>query len=233
LSIFQKESPLHDGAVVISEGQIVLVSCYLPLSSSDRVPKEMGTRHRAALGLSEKCDAWVVVVSEERGSVSIARRGQLMGIEREETLSSLINEALMPVAAQKEEWWKNIRSLIIHQWPIKVSSLVPVTLLWLLLAGQQDFERSFEVPLELRNIPEKMQVLEPIKPQIRITARGLRKDASTLSGRNVHVQLDLSLARYGRRVFTITRDQIFLPNDRIQVVKIEPAEILFKFKEGL
>ncbi|MBW2030203.1 MAG: diadenylate cyclase [Deltaproteobacteria bacterium] len=232
LSIFQKDSPLHDGAVLIRDGQISLVGCYLPLSSSERVPVEMGTRHRAALGLAEKCDAWVVAVSEERGKVSLARRSELIGIEEEGTLAQLVGEAVRPIAPQREKLWKRIQAAITHQWPVKAGSLVLVTFLWLLLAGQQDFEVTFQVPLEMRNVPKEMQVLDPIKPQIRITARGLRKDASTLSERNVHATLDLSLARFGRRVFPITRDQIFLPNDRIQVVRIEPAQLSFKFKES-
>jgi len=66
-SIFQKDSPLHDGAILLKEGQITEVACYLPLSPAEGLPKEWGTRHRAALGLSERCNAWVVVVSEERG----------------------------------------------------------------------------------------------------------------------------------------------------------------------
>jgi len=232
LSIFQKDSPLHDGAVLIRDGQLSLVGCYLPLSSSESVPVEMGTRHRAALGLAEKCDAWVVAVSEERGKVSLARRSELIGIEEEGTLAQLVGEAVRPIAPQREKLWKRIQAAITHQWPVKAGSLVLVTFLWLLLAGQQDFEVTFQVPLEMRNVPKEMQVLDPIKPQIRITARGLRKDASTLSERNVHATLDLSLARFGRRVFPITRDQIFLPNDRIQVVRIEPAQLSFKFKES-
>jgi len=66
MSIFQKESPLHDGATLIRDGRITQVACYLPLSPDEGLPKHWGTRHRAALGLSERCDAWVVVVSEER-----------------------------------------------------------------------------------------------------------------------------------------------------------------------
>jgi len=86
MSIFHKESPLHDGAILIRGGRITQVSCYLPLSSSEGLPKQWGTRHRAALGLSERCDAWVVVVSEERGEVSLAREGELERIENPEKL---------------------------------------------------------------------------------------------------------------------------------------------------
>jgi diadenylate cyclase len=72
LSIFSKESPLHDGAVVISGGRIMAAGCVLPLSFNPDLDPNLGTRHRAALGLSERTDAVVIVVSEESGSITVA-----------------------------------------------------------------------------------------------------------------------------------------------------------------
>jgi hypothetical protein len=76
-----------------------------------------------------------------------------------------------------------------------------------------------------------MVILEPLAPRIKVTVRGLRKDASTLSEKNVLAQVDVSMARLGRRTFPITRNDMQFPNERIQVVKIEPAQVRFKFKE--
>ena len=87
------------------------------------------------------------------------------------------------------------------------------------------------VPVEIRNLPPKTEIVEPVKPEVRIIVRGLRKDASTLNNRNVHAQIDLSLARLGHRFFRITRDQIVLPDDRVSIVRIEPARMEFKLKE--
>jgi diadenylate cyclase len=72
LSIFAKESPLHDGAVVISGGRIMAAGCVLPLSFKPDIDPNLGTRHRAALGLTERTDAVVIVVSEESGSITVA-----------------------------------------------------------------------------------------------------------------------------------------------------------------
>ena len=230
-SIFQKDSPLHDGAVIIRGGRINEVACYLPLSPDEGLPKEWGTRHRAALGLSERCDAWVVVVSEERGDISFARGGQMVHMDSQEKFSQMVKEAVIPHSIPRKKWWKRIRFFLVHRWRTKLGTVVLVSLLWLLLAGQQDFEKTISVPLETKNLPDQMEILEPLEPIVQITVRGIRKDASSLNGKNVMAKIDLSTARFGRRIFPITRDQILLPNDRIQVVKIDPPKLEFTLKE--
>lgn len=77
INIFEHNTPLHDGAVVIKGDRLVAATCYLPLSDNRAVSKELGTRHRAALGASENTDALIVIVSEETGAISVAREGNL------------------------------------------------------------------------------------------------------------------------------------------------------------
>ncbi|MCS7232560.1 MAG: diadenylate cyclase CdaA [Synergistetes bacterium] len=89
LSIFNPRSPLHDGAVVIREDKILAASCFFPLSDRE-IDRRFGTRHRAALGLSEVTDAWVLVVSEERGEVSFAVNGRLVTNLNEEAIRRLL-----------------------------------------------------------------------------------------------------------------------------------------------
>ena len=86
LSIFHYRSPLHDGAAIIQNDRLISAGCLLPLSNDPSLAKILGTRHRAAVGLSEFTDAWVIVVSEETGALSVARNGRL---EREMTLEDL------------------------------------------------------------------------------------------------------------------------------------------------
>jgi uncharacterized protein (TIGR00159 family) len=76
-SIFPPASPLHDGAVVIQRGRVTAAGCFLPLTANLNVSKMLGTRHRAALGLTEETDAVVVVVSEEEGTISLVREGRI------------------------------------------------------------------------------------------------------------------------------------------------------------
>ena len=77
INIFEKNTPLHDGAIILRGDRVVSATCYLPLSDSLSLSKELGTRHRAAIGVSEASDSLTIIVSEETGSVSIALRGQI------------------------------------------------------------------------------------------------------------------------------------------------------------
>lgn len=77
INIFEHNTPLHDGAIIVRGDRIVSATCYLPLSDNMNISKALGTRHRAALGMSEVSDALIVVVSEETGAVSVARGGEL------------------------------------------------------------------------------------------------------------------------------------------------------------
>lgn len=77
-NIFVKDTPLHDGAVIVRGNRIMAASCLLPLTENRNLSQELGTRHRAAIGLSEQSDAVIVVVSEETGTISVARNGEIM-----------------------------------------------------------------------------------------------------------------------------------------------------------
>ena len=77
-TIFQPTTPMHDGAVIISDERIAAAACFLPLTVNPKLDRDLGTRHRAAIGLTEECDAVAVVVSEERGEISLARHGNIV-----------------------------------------------------------------------------------------------------------------------------------------------------------
>ncbi len=93
-SIFVPGGPLHDGAVVISQGRIVAAGCVLPLSDNLRVVGDRGTRHRAALGITETSDAVAIIVSEETGSISVAQNGRLLSNFSEERLYRFLSATL-------------------------------------------------------------------------------------------------------------------------------------------
>lgn len=230
-SIFQKESPLHDGAMLIRRGRVAQVASYLPLTSETGLPKQWGTRHRAALGLSERCDAGVIVVSEERGEVSVARGGEIRTVDDPQALVQWIGEA-MELSTGTTPWRQKAKLLVIRRWRTKAAVVGVVCAVWLALAGQQDFEVGFDVPLVVKNLPPGLSIEDPVNPRVRVRVRGLRKDASILNEKNVNVLLDARGAKEGPRAFHFSRENIQLPNDRVYVVKIDPPGMEFIFREN-
>ena len=95
VNLFTPKTPLHDGAVIISENKIVAAACILPLASNNDISKELGTRHRAALGISKESDSIAIVVSEENGKISIAKNGTLIMDVNEEALKKILIKSLV------------------------------------------------------------------------------------------------------------------------------------------
>lgn len=94
INIFIPKSPLHDGAVIIRGDRVIAASCFLPLSENPNLSKELGTRHRAGLGLTEQSDAIAIIVSEETGVISVAEEGRLTRYLDENTLKELLSKRL-------------------------------------------------------------------------------------------------------------------------------------------
>lgn len=110
INIFEKNTPLHDGAVTIRNNRISAATCYLPLTQSQSISKELGTRHRAGMGMSEEYDAVVIIVSEETGRISAAHEGQLERNLSEDALKNyLINELGLATEEENEEASKKRR----------------------------------------------------------------------------------------------------------------------------
>lgn len=103
VNIFTPKTPLHDGAVVISENRIKAAACMLPLSNDKHVSKRIGTRHRSAIGMSKESDAIVVVVSEETGKISVAKDGTLIADVKEDALKQILIKNLIIKKAEKNK----------------------------------------------------------------------------------------------------------------------------------
>ena len=95
VNLFVPNTPLHDGAIIISKNKIAAAACILPLSDDKQISKGLGTRHRAALGISRETDAIAVVVSEETGKISIAKDGILIADLKEEALKNILIKNLV------------------------------------------------------------------------------------------------------------------------------------------
>lgn len=111
-NIFVKDTPLHDGAVVIRGNRVVAACCLLPLTENRNLSQELGTRHRAAIGMSEQSDAMILVVSEETGTISIARNGELMRYLTVDDVKEILRTAIFrPHASGKNSLVDKIKSL--------------------------------------------------------------------------------------------------------------------------
>lgn len=112
INIFIPNTPLHDGAVIISDYQIAAASCYLPLSESTLIPKELGTRHRAAIGLSEVTDAVTVIVSEETGDISVVKGDKMnRALDRNE-FRKILKEYLFVEEENSKDIFQVIRDFL-------------------------------------------------------------------------------------------------------------------------
>lgn len=106
INTFIPNTPLHDGAVIIKDTRLAAAAAYLPLSDNPTIPKELGTRHRASVGISEVTDALTIVVSEETGAVSITRNAELMqSLSREDYRKYLTRQLVPENGAVKQNWW--------------------------------------------------------------------------------------------------------------------------------
>ena len=115
-NIFYPNTPLHDGAVIMRDGRILAAGCFLPKPQKEElVAKQLGSRHRAAIGMSENSDAIVIVVSEETGTISVAENGELTRGFSKESLAKLLKNRLIP-ETQSESEPTNIAGRMISKW---------------------------------------------------------------------------------------------------------------------
>jgi hypothetical protein len=221
LSIFWPNNPVHDGAIIIRGDQIVEVGVLLPLSQRPDLPSYYGTRHRAALGLAERSDALVVVVSEERGRVTVAKDNSLTPFSEPGELSQLIKRHLnladgIPTNVQKRERLRLSLAAVL--------SFLIITGIWFGFTRSQDTIIALNVPIEYVNRPLAYEILDTSTDEARLQLYGSSVLLKSLQPGQVLVRVDLSKAVEGRNVFPITQDNIVLPPG-VFLNKVQPSNI--------
>ncbi len=103
-SIFNTKAPIHDGAVIVKSNRILAAGCFLPLSQSQTLSKDLGTRHRAAIGITEETDMLAIIVSEENGIISVARKGSLQRYITPDRLSDILHEVYGIIRATQKRY---------------------------------------------------------------------------------------------------------------------------------
>jgi hypothetical protein len=226
LSLFDASSPGHDGAVLVRGGNIERFAVHLPLSSDHAQLGPGGTRHAAALGLAERCDAFCVVVSEERGTISVGHQGALRVLRGPEELSGKLAAFLredpdVPSLGRLDR----IRSLSREFWREAVLSLLLAFAVWVVFVpGSALTEITQRVAVVVENLPKEFELesVDPPEVQIRLSLR--RRDLYLVDEGELHVRVDALLAKLGRRTFDLAPDQIDLPGEA-RLLEIEPGTV--------
>ena len=207
LSIFWPDNPVHDGAAVIQGNQINQVAVILPVSRSDDLPSYYGTRHRAALGLAEATDALVILVSEERGDVVVARDSQLKTVKQKRRLEQVLQEH-MGVAVKKGRESKKEKLAFIAA---ALFSVIFTTGVWFSISRGVDTLVTLQVPLEYTKRDLAMEIVNTSINTVNLELEGSGALIKSIRPDQVQVRLDLSKSKAGPNTFTITRKTISLP----------------------
>lgn len=224
-SIFFNGNPVHDGAILIEGDRISRVGCILPLSPRDDLPQFFGTRHRAAIGLAEKTDALVIVVSEERGEVVVAKNGNIEPIRDNLVLSRRIGEHLGVSSDGRHT--VNDRNLRVRRLELPLAAAVCILFMagiWFSFAKGMETLTSIEVPLEYTNRDSRMQILSASVNTIRLYLSGSNTLLSSLRPDQVKAKLDLGNAVNGENTIIIGANNVTIPPG-VRLSRIEPSEV--------
>jgi diadenylate cyclase len=217
ISIFQPQSPTHDGAVWIRDGRILEVAVFLPISQAD-LPLRYGSRHRAAVGITELSDAVVVVASEERGELSLAEHGVLHSINDAEQLATGLKERLHPEPLFSQPSW---RSVFLRDWKVKLLALFLITSIWFAFAARQPSEATMTVPIHYMNVPEGVRVASTSAHEVSVRLIGPRRTVVSIRPETLALRVDLARVNVGNNVVPLRTDQINIPPD-VRITQIEP-----------
>ncbi len=225
-SIFLPKSPTHDGAVLIYGGRIVSVGCYLSLSDNPVLPRHYGTRHRAGIGITEKSDAVSLIVSEERGEVSLAVRGGITRMDNPQNLQERLGSMLFQAEKGKSRWLSALTTNLIP----KSIAFALVLVLWGSIAGQQRTEMLLMVPLEYRNIPANMEMVGEGVNKVEVGIRGPRSVVSSMSQDQIRAHIDLVQGLRGLNSVRLTPANIRFPLGT-EITKINPSSVRIRLEE--
>jgi uncharacterized protein (TIGR00159 family) len=228
-SIFNRNAPAHDGAVIIARDRITQMGSILPLSEKEDLPEQYGTRHRAALGLSEVCDAVCLVVSEERAEVSTVVGGALSSWQTPEELTEKLREWIEGPQVQMPALQQFFKDAFTHNWKTKLGALVLVTVAWIVLAFQQELQINITAPIRYDGLSAELVVGDGSTSSVALTLAGRRNRVNALKAEDVSVRVDLSGISAGDHLMKLSARNIDLPSG-IRVDRISPQNISLVLK---
>jgi len=220
LSIFDPSSPGHDGGLVIHLGAVDRFGVHLPLSTQPQA-EQRGTRHAAALGLAERSDALVVVVSEERGTISVAHAGAIDVVsprELRKRLTAFVKAQASERRVGQGGW--------LRRTGLKLLSVLLAATAWVIVAHSQAevVERTVTLPVVYRNVPHHWLVEEPEPGEVRATLSGPAADVRGLDPARLPVTLDLSEVEEGEQAVTVDPATVRVPAG-VVVQRVHPRTV--------
>lgn len=227
-AIFQKNSPLHDGAAIIEEDRISRVNAVLPLTQRVDVPSFYGTRHRAAMGLAERCDALVIAVSEERGEVTVMQGREFKRTASPNELIQLFNTLRRPV---KRSWLSKARRVCLSNLRLKIAASGLAALIWavsfVLTAATVQM---ISVPVQFSGVPPGMDISEQSASRLDVQLRGSPWIMESGGMNNLVANFDLRGVREGWVTLRVSPEDLDLPPGVI-VERASPKTLLVHLVE--
>jgi uncharacterized protein (TIGR00159 family) len=228
VSIFNPQSPLHDGAVIIQGDRIRYATALLPVSQSPSLPKEWGTRHRAGLGITEVSDAECIIISEERKEVLFAHKGNVERKEgREELKKSMATLSSFQERESREKRWLQ---RLFNDLPVKAFFLFLVCLLWIFVIGIRQGMISFNIPIEYYSIPQNLEISGQPPKEIKVRLKGSQRLLSSLNPDHIRAQVNLSGAHPGANQVALSEMNINVPSG-ITVTHLYPQNIKIQLSQ--
>ena len=224
MSIFDPNSTGHDGALVVENGKFTQFGVRLPVSQNSKLPDDFGTRHHAAMGLAEKSDALTLVVSEERGKISIFNRGNMRQINgREKLVESILSHwkrtAAYPLRFPEGKARRRTFSQI-------MASIALATVFWstLLISQSEMMEKVITVPVGYSASPPHLILVGDKQEEVRLHLAGPKSDLNSINPSQLSVKIDLSKTVKGRQIFPITGENIELTGD-VKLLDVFPSSV--------
>ncbi|NNK84043.1 MAG: hypothetical protein HKO91_00640 [Desulfobacterales bacterium] len=223
-TIFSRHTPAHDGAIILSQDYITQMGCVLPLSEKKGIPEHYGTRHRAALGISEKTDAVCIVVSEERSEVSTVTAGEIKTWEEPEHLAKQLKDWLGITESPSVKPKEYLKLAFVKNWGAKLGALAMVSVAWLILASQQEVKIDMIAQVKHVNIPAELILGPHSAKSVSLTLSGSRNSIKALKAQGVGVYVDLERLSSGAHQIMLSAKNIDLPLG-ISVNNVRPKSI--------
>jgi uncharacterized protein (TIGR00159 family) len=226
-AIFEKASPLHDGAVIVEGGRIAKAGAVLPLTAREDVPMEYGTRHRAAMGLAERTDALCIVVSEERGDVTAMRGRTRLLVRTADELSKLLES---PRSRGRGAFKTRLGDAFLVRWRLKLASIGIASLVF---AGatfdSSSSVRVLQVPIEFQNVPGGLDINNQSATSVQVQLRGRRwlMDSNRIAG--VVARFDLRSSTDGWQTVHVVPGALNLPPG-IYVDRVTPDVVAVQLR---